>query len=208
MLLLFLIVFSGWTLVRLLVPINNGWEEILIKPIIFLLPTWFVLRSKSLITFLSEVGFKRKDLTEAILWGVGAAIALIIFNELIRHFTHNKSLNWLSLTVFSWPFLFNLLVSICTAINEEIVFRGVFFRKLFTNQNNLFFALSFSTIAFVVLHIPRAIFILKFSPANLAIYLYLLLFLSVINTLLIWKTKNLTTSIVTHTLWNFYSSLL
>ncbi len=204
---LFLIVFVSWTIIRIFTSINDGWEEILIKPVVFLIPAYFLSDRKSIFSFFSEMGFSKEKLLLNIFLGICAVTLLIAYAEFIRHFLVGKDFRLTELNIHSPTFLFNIFISFFTAFSEEIIFRGFIFKRLLIEKRGLVFSLILSTAGFVLLHIPRAIFVLHSSGADLFSYLYLLTFLSIIDTLIFWKTKNIEASITTHTLWNIYSSI-
>jgi len=209
-LILYFIILTLWTLVRFFVPINNGLEEVIIKPIIFFTPLFFILKSEqkthSIQEVGEEVGLKKEHFFKSIFIGVVAVILLILYNELITHFLKGQSSRFQHMDFTSPIFFWNIVVSFFTAFCEEVIFRGYVFQKLMKLNKGIYFSTAVSTTAFVLLHLPRIVFVLHFSPSELFVYLDLLLCLSVVNTVVFWKSKNLSSAITTHMIWNFYSS--
>jgi membrane protease YdiL (CAAX protease family) len=203
-LLLFFIVFSAWTLVRILVPISNGLEEIFIKPFVFLIPTLIFAWTDQPKKYLQALGFKKTKLFVAVGWGVGAVVLVIICKEIFSHTLGGQTTLPNFSFIFSQQFCFDAVVSFFTAICEEVVFRGYMFNQILLKKN-FPLALVISTLAFVVLHLPRAILVLHLSSYELFAYLYLLFIMGTIDALVFWKTKNIVGSTLTHALWNLYS---
>ncbi len=204
---LFLFVFATWTVIRVFTQLSDGLEEIFFKPVLFIISAYSISNSKKIGDFLTEVGFSKEKLLNSILWGLGAVIILIIYEEFISHFLAGHDLRLSRLNLQSSAFYYSILVSFFTAVSEEIVFRGFIFKKLLELKKGFVFSAVLSIVAFVLLHIPRTIFILHYSPADLFNYILILIFLGTINTLLFWKTRNLASSITAHTIWNIFTSL-
>ena len=110
----------------------------------------------------------------------------------------NKDINILNLII-------NLLLCLLTAINEEIVFRGVIFKE-FKNNNSNFKAILYSSIAFGLVHILNISSIASI-PYTLLQCLYSFA-LGLVLSLAYCYSKNLIISILIHFLFNFLNDYL
>ena len=117
---------------------------------------------------------------------------------------------------FDWHFLFSLfsisslpllVMSIATAASEEIVFRGYIFRHLLDDKVNVFVSITISSALFALMHLPRLLWSLNYSFNLISMEMVLYLLLGVANCCVFLKTKNVTSSIAAHALWNFVYAL-
>lgn len=199
-LVLFIFILGAWTVFRWLVPTEAVTDEFVVKPLLFIVPTIYLLyREKQPLSFL---GISSIKLLNAILWGCAAGIFLIGYSILIN--TFKGQVPHLQLHT-NWAL--GAATALATAISEEIVFRGYILNKIRQTTQSIWLAVGVSTIFFVIVHLPRSILVLHLTWSAIAVYCVLLTFLGAINGLLMWKTKNIAASLTTHTLWNAYLAI-
>jgi membrane protease YdiL (CAAX protease family) len=189
-----------WGGFRILFSLNNGLDEVLVKPLIFfsILYLFHFLIEKKLVR---DLGVSSVQVWRKCLIGAGAAAILIVYKTFI--FSLRSGNFSLQLSPLTGPeLIWAIVVSFATACTEELVFRGYIQQRILEKTQNIAIAIGVSNFFFVLIHIPRAIFVLHMSAFDLLSYLLLLSFLGIINSLIFWRTKNIAAPITTHWLWN------
>src|SRR5205085_1791622 len=95
-------------------------EEFFVKPIIWILPVLYLLKREH--AKLSSIGLTLKNLDKAVLYGGGVGI-LLAGEAIIVNFLKYGKLN-INPSFTSDFLITSFVISIATAISEEIVFRG------------------------------------------------------------------------------------
>ena len=204
-LLLFLVVFVGWTIYRYFANYSEFVDELLFKPMLYLLPTLLFIKIVDQKKFTS-LGFQKNGNLCSIAWGIGFGLFLIAYNTFIQSLKSGLDLHFLIslLSISSLPLL---LMSFATAISEEVLFRGYIFRHLLNDRVNVFASIAVSSFLFALMHLPRLLWSLNYSFNLIVMEMVLYLLLGVANCCVFLKTKNLTSSVAAHTLWNFVYAL-
>ena len=181
------LVFFVWTLYRLYFTENQLFEDIILKPLIWLTPVYFVTRFKNL-------GFSSKDIFKNIL--LGAVVGLVL--SLHRVYQNNLSLNFSYIAIISALF---------TGITEEVFFRGYLLNRWLTNFHNTLFPLVLNGLFFTLTHVPIAIFIYHYYGYALFTYLLTNFVSGFVYILMFYYTKSVYTPIASHIVWNIFSGI-
>ena len=198
-LLLFVFIFLVWGLYRLLFKLPEEIEEMLIKPIVWLVPVFYLLRKEG--KGVRSIGVTSKNLFPAIysalILGVIFAVEGVFVNYLkydqIR-FEANIGTDFL---------LIGLVISLATAISEEIAFRGFIFNRLLHVIGREWTANVFTTFMWLAVHLPIAIFWWEFDILGTIGYLLLTGAYSLGSGFLFARTKNVSSSILLHLMWEW-----
>ena len=94
-----------------------------------------------------------------------------------------------------------LVLSLSTAISEEILGRGFLYNRLRHYIPDVQ-AIFLSSILFILLHLPIVIFVLHLSGITLGVYLVSVFVLSVVNCMLLRFSGSLVSPILVHVFWN------
>ncbi len=193
----FLLIF--WGFYRLLFQLPDWVEEIIIKPVVWIVPVLYFVRSEK--ANLESIGVTFKNLFPSIyislILGSVFAIEAVIINYIKYgqlHFGANLG------TV---PLFASLGISFATAISEEIVFRGYIFTRLWKSLNNEWTANLISTTGWTLIHVPITIFVNKLSPSAAIVYLFLTFIFGFGSAFVYGRTKNVSSSIILHVLWEW-----
>lgn len=195
---LYLIIFVLWGLYRLLFRLPSDIEEIILKPIIWLIPTFYIvfyLEKKGL----DSLGYSVKNFGKDVLRGLEFGVMFLIVG---------LSLNYLQNGSFSlqdFParevFLPALLLSFITAISEETVFRGYIMNRLNTILKNMTLANLVTSFGFCLVHLPITIFVYHYNLPQIFIFLLLIFLTSLGSGLAFSRTKTIWASILIHVFW-------
>jgi membrane protease YdiL (CAAX protease family) len=197
--LLFTFLFLIWGCYRLIFKLPDEVEEIVVKPLIWIIPVLYLVKKEK--TDLESIGITFKNLFKSIYISLilGSFFAFLAFiTNYIKYGKFNFGAN-----LGQEGLLLSFGLSFITAISEEIVFRGYIFTRLWTALNDEWEANLFSTIAWTLIHVPVTIFINKLDPLSTIIYLFLTFIYGMGSAYLYARTKNVASSIFLHVLWEW-----
>ena len=92
-------------------------------------------------------------------------------------------------------------LGLVTAISEEMVFSGYIFMNVWRLLRKLWLAMLVTALMAALIHVPIAVFVLNYSMVQLAGYLLLVVLVSIGNTWVMSKSKNVLAPIMSHWLW-------
>ncbi|PIP52508.1 hypothetical protein COX09_01185, partial [Candidatus Beckwithbacteria bacterium CG23_combo_of_CG06-09_8_20_14_all_47_9] len=125
---LFSFIFVVWTIFRYF-PEPPAWvTELILKPLVWLAPTFWLVRKVERQP-LSSLGFTTKKLFPSLYWGIGLGMIFALEGLLTNIFKY-KGLNLIPLDYTPAFFLGTIGLSLATAFTEETVFRGYIFSRL------------------------------------------------------------------------------
>lgn len=188
-----------WGFYRVLFKLPDNIEEIILKPVIWLTPLFFLLRREKL--KISSLGITLKNLFPAIYLslGLGAIFAIeAIFLNFLKYKTFNFGAN-----IGQGGLILSLLISFATAFSEEVSFRGYIFNRLWGVLNNEWLANIITSFIWALVHIPVTIFVWKLSLSAAALYLFLTFLFGLGSAFIFARTKNVFSSVFLHVLWQW-----
>ena len=198
---LFSFVFIFWTFYRYL-PEPPVWvSELILKPVVWLLPTFWLIK-KIEKQPLSSVGITRKNLLPAFYWGIGLGIVFIL-EGLLTNVLAFKGFRLTTSGFSLLSFLAAIVLSFATAISEEIVFRGYIFNRLWQIWKKAWRANLLSSLFFVLIYLPVAIFVLGYTPWLMLVYLVFVFIFSLASGFVFSRTNNVLASILLHVFWSW-----
>lgn len=197
---LFTFIFVAWGLYRLIFRLPENIEEIILKPLFWLGPTFYLvfLREKKGI---ESLGYTLKNFKKSVLKGIIFSFLFVIVGI---------SLNYLKNGHFNFGLLFSkeiffpaLLLSFITSVSEETVFRGYIFNRLAEILKNSWLANIISSIGFCLIYLPIAVFVYHYNLPQLFIFLMLTFFSSLGSGLMFFWTGSIWASIIIHVFWSW-----
>lgn len=206
--LVWLFVFLMWTFYRIFVAQTEFIDELIAKPLFFILPVILVvvgIEKKPL----SEIGFRFTlksvitDIFIATLIGSIFAVEAIVVNG-IKY--GGLSLSVLPVVRTSGGLLPFALITLSTAACEEIVSRGYIFNRLLQTEGSEVRATVITTILFILLHLPILFTKLQFIDTSLYVYLFSLTVLS-ITACFFSKNRSFLLPILIHFFWSITVAL-
>jgi len=198
------VIFLAWALFRANFVLPEWIDELLIKPVIFVLPVVLVVlfrEKKSLCTLGICPSLKDFFLDLYIGVVIGIIFALEgLFSNYLKYGTFSFApILAVSISGGILPFLGLNLV---TAVWEELLGRGYLFKRLYELTNNQAHAAFTSSFLFLLLHIPIIFTRLHLKGSALVVYTLTTVLLGITNCYLLSFRKSLTLPILIHAFWN------
>ncbi len=188
-----------WGFYRFLFQFPEGVEELVIKPILWLLPLIYIIRKEG--NGFSSLGFTFKNFFPAIYFSIGLGIIFVI-EALLANYTKYSGFNF-GANVGTSPLFVALGFSFATAFSEETAFRGYIFSRLSFAFKNEFMANIVQTILWVAIHVPIAFFIWKLGLSAGILYLILTAVVGFGSAFVFARTGNIIGPIFLHVLWEW-----
>ncbi len=193
----YLIIF--WAFYRFLFKLPDEVEEIVIKPIVWLLPVFYFVKKEGF--GLDSIGFTLKNLFPAVYLSLGLG-AVFVAEGLLTNFLKYGGFNF-GANIGTTPLMLSLGLSFATAFSEETAFRGYIFSRLWVALKNEWTANLITTLLWTGIHVPIAFFIWKLNLMAGVVYLILTAIFGIGSAFIYGKTKNIWGSIFLHVLWEW-----
>lgn len=188
-----------WALYRFLFQLPDQIEELVVKPILWLVPIfWLTVKERFP---LSSLGFTFKNLFPSIYLSLGLG-AIFVIEAVLANFLKYGHLNFAA-NIGSMPILYSLGISFATAFSEETAFRGYIFGRFWFALKDGWAANVVSSLIWTIVHIPIAFFVWKLNLASGILYLFLTAVFGMGSAFIFGKTKNIFGSIFLHVLWEW-----
>ena len=188
-----------WAFYRFLFDLPDQVEELVVKPIVWLVPI-FWLNVKEAFP-LSSLGITFKNLFPSIYLSLGLG-AIFVLEAVLTNFFKYGYLNFAA-NIGNLPILSSLGISFATAFSEETAFRGYVFGRLWFALKDEWAANVASSLVWTIVHIPIAFFIWKLDLASGILYLILTAVFGIGSAFIFGKTKNIFGSVLLHVLWEW-----
>lgn len=198
---LFSFIFIFWAFYRYF-PEPPAWvSELILKPIVWLLPTFWLVR-KIEKQPLTSLGLTKKNLFPAAYWGIGLGLVFAL-EGLLTHILKYRGFQLISLERSFGQFLGLVLISFATAFSEELVFRGYIFNRLWQIWKKEWLANIVTAFLFVLIHLPIGIFVLGYRPLTMIAYLFFVFAFGFGSAFVFARSGNLIASILLHVFWSW-----
>lgn len=196
----------AWALYRYFFRFPEWVDEFLVKPAVFIAPiVWYVTSIEK--RNLSSLGLSTKGIFKNLYIGFGFGF-LFALEGFVSNAIKYKSIQIAPLDAFTQYGLgMMLLLSLATAISEEILSRGFVFTRLLEAKRGIWFSATVSTLLFVLLHVPILVLSLKLQGASLILFFVTDFILGFANSLLLFNTGSLVAPILIHVFWNMTVAL-
>lgn len=188
-----------WGFYRFLFKFPEEIEDLIIKPILWLVPVFILVRKEKL--GLGSLGLTLKNLFPSIYLALALGVFFAIVGILVN-FAKYKSVSFTA-EIGETPFLTALLLSLATGISEEITFRGYIFNRVWHAFGSEWKANYLVSIVWALVHIPIAIFWWKLNLSGTVGILILITIFGIGSSYIFARTKNVASSIFLHMLWEW-----
>lgn len=189
-----------WAFYRFLFKLPDEIEELIVKPIVWLIPIIYFVRKEGLSVFQS-LGITFKNLFPAIYLSLGLGAVFVAEGVLTNYLKYN-GFNF-GANIGNTPLMFSLGLSFATAFSEEISFRGYIFSRLVLALKSEWLANLVTTLLWTGIHLPIAFFVWKLSFGAGITYLILTAIFGMGSAFIYGRTKNIFGSIFLHVLWEW-----
>ncbi len=191
-----------WAIYRAKLRMPVWFDELVAKPLVFVLPVFWYILKKEKKNLLNGLDFRPKKIISDLFTGLIIGFFVILIPILI-HFLKTKqvvfpNLNQLPILVF---------LGLATATSEEILSRGFILKRLYEDSKNKLSASFFASVLFFFLHIPIVFTNPQLTGNLLLTVLAVNLAFGFINSL-IFLDYGLFLSILIHLFYNLSLSLM
>lgn len=188
-----------WGFYRFLFKLPEEIEEIIIKPILWLLPVFYLLKKEK--SKISTVGITTKNIFPAIYFSLGLGVIFAI-EGIFANFIKYKEFDF-GANLGEKVFLLSLVLSFATAISEEIAFRGFIFGRIWHATKNELFSNLVTSIVWALIHLPITVFWLNTGFSDSLSFLFLTTIFGIGSCFVYARTKNIFSSVLLHVLWEW-----
>ncbi|MDP3955148.1 MAG: type II CAAX endopeptidase family protein [bacterium] len=198
----YVFVFIVWGFYRYLFRLPDEIEEIILKPLVWLGPViWFLFREKA---NLSSIGWTTKNLFKNIYFALFLGIFFAILG-LASNLIKYQSFSFSEISFLETPELFFMALglSLITAISEETVFRGYLFSRLWHVIDDEWFANLVTSLGWVLIHLPIAIFVFHYEGGLLLVFLLLNFIFGLGAAFVFARTKAIIAPVLLHVFWSW-----
>ncbi len=189
-----------WGFYRFLFQLPEVVEETFVKPVVWLLPVFYLLAKER--EGLDSIGITFKNLFPAIYYALGLGMFFVIEALIINYVKYSGEFN-LGANIGSLPLLPALGLSFVTAISEELAFRGYVFTRVWKFLKNEVSANLLTSVFWAMIHVPITVFVWKLDLQAAVIYLFLTAIFGVGSSFVYARTKNIVSPILLHVLWQW-----
>ncbi len=195
-----------WAFYRYFFRLPEWADEFIFKPLVFVAPVFWYVRWKEGRGW-DSLGLTKKNLFISIYIGLGFGFVFAL-EGLVANAIKYGHLQIVPINAFTqYGMGMLILLSLATAVSEEILSRGFVFTRLLEGKKGLLFASFVSTAMFVILHLPILAFSLKLQGTALLLFFITDFILGFANALLLYNTGSLVAPILVHVFWNMTVAL-
>jgi len=188
-----------WGFYRFLFKLPEEIEELIIKPLVWLVPVYLLVRREK--RGVSSVGITSKNLFPAIYISLILGILFAVEGVFINYVKY-KGVDF-SANLVSNSLFISLGISFATAVSEELAFRGYLFNRIWEAFGNEWKANLLTSVVWTLIHLPIAVFWWELNLAGVLGYLLLTLIFGIGSAFVFAKTKNVASSILLHIFWEW-----
>ena len=199
-------VLLAWSLYRYYLKLPEWADELIFKPLVFVVPVlWYVRKLEK--RPLTSIGFTSKNFFISVYVGLGFGFVFAL-EGLAAHAIKYGGLKINPIDAFmQYGMGLLLLLSLATAVSEELLSRGFVFTRILEKTKSLPVASLLSTLLFVLLHVPILVMSLKLQGMTLVLFFVTDIVLGLANSLLLYNTRSLVAPILVHIFWNMTVAL-
>jgi len=188
-----------WGFYRFLFKLPEEIEELIVKPVVWLLPVFYFLRKER--ASLASVGITLKNLFPAVYFALGLG-AFFVIEGIIINFVKHGGLDF-NANIGEKMLLTSLGLSFATAISEEISFRGYLFNRVWYALGSEWTANIVTSLVWALIHVPITVFVWKLDLGATLTYLFLTTLFGIGSAFVYARTRNVFSSIFLHVLWEW-----
>lgn len=195
-----------WSLYRYFLKFPEWVDELIFKPVIFVLPViWFVSKFEKRKLF--SIGLTGKNFFTSLYVGLGFGLVFALEGLAANAIKYGKlQINPIE-AIGQYGLVMLLFLSLATAFSEELLNRGFLFSRILEKTRSMPYASLISTVLFVLLHVPILVTTLKLQGLALVLFFVTDFVLGLANSLLFYNTGSLVAPILVHIFWNMTVAL-
>jgi membrane protease YdiL (CAAX protease family) len=188
-----------WAFYRFLFQLPDNVEELVVKPILWLLPVFWLTNKEGF--RLSSLGITFKNFFSSIYLSIGLG-TIFVAEGLLANFLKYGYFNF-GANIGSMSLMASLGLSFATAISEETAFRGYIFGRLLLTLKSETMANGVQSLLWTAIHIPIAFFVWGYTLPQGIAYLFVTMLFGFGSAFIFARTKNVAGSVLLHVLWEW-----
>lgn len=197
------IVLIMWSVYRAKFQLPEVIDELIAKPIVFLLPVYWYIKNTEKKDFAPNVWLTTTKLFSNIylslfIGAIFALSALMANYGKFGTFSFGETL----LNMHAQSLVFAIVIALFTAFCEEVVSRGFVLKRLYEESGNVYTSSFLASVLFLILHIPILLTNLKLTGSVLLWFMVTDFILSLINSFVFLSRRSLVSPILIHALYN------
>ncbi|MEK7593061.1 MAG: CPBP family intramembrane glutamic endopeptidase [Patescibacteria group bacterium] len=195
-----------WMVYRYFFRFSEWTDEFVFKPLVFVAPViWYVVKKEK--RRLESIGLTLNNFYTSLYIGLGFGFVFALEGLAANVMKYGK-IQIRPIGAFDQNGMVGLLVlSLATALTEEILNRGFIFSRLYEKIKNLPVSALLSAVLFVGLHVPILVTALQLQGVTLVLFFVTTFILGLVNALLYANTGSLVAPILVHIFWNMTVAL-
>lgn len=195
----------AWSLYRYFLKLPEWFDEFVAKPLVFVAPVlWYVFKREK--RDLESIGLTGKNLFNSIYIGLGFGMVFAI-EGIAAHAIKYGKLDVTPIAAFQDYGFLLIVLSLSTAISEEILSRGFIFSRIYEKTKNLPYSAFMGSVLFILLHIPILVTSNHLTGMTLVLFFVTDFVLAFANSMLFATTGSLVAPILVHIFWNMTVAL-
>lgn len=190
-----------WTLYRYFLKLPERADELIFKPIIFVLPVlWYVARRER--RPFATIGLTWKRFLYSIALGFGIGAIFIFEGIAANRMKYGSLVLRPTLDLSFYSIFFFLLITFATAFSEELLCRGFYVSRFFEQTKRIWSSIIIPTALFMAFHVPILVTSLHFRGMTLVIFFLTTCIIGITNSVLFLATRSIVAPILVHIMWN------
>jgi membrane protease YdiL (CAAX protease family) len=186
-----------WGFYRLIIKLPDTEEELIVKPLLWLVPVVYLLAKEK--KGLATIGVTGKNLFPAIYLSLGLGAIFAVEGFVINYLKHGQ---WdFSANLGEHVFWLALTLSLVTAISEELTFRGYLFTRVRHALKSEWAANLSTSFVWALIHVPIALFWWRLDAGASFLFLILAFIFGIGSAFIFARTGNIISSILLHVMW-------
>jgi len=196
-----------WAFYRLKLKMPEWFDELIAKPVVFVLPVYYFITKIEEKDFFSSLKWSFKSIKKDFL--ISCFISLIFLITIIfANWFRHKDIGFLKQGINQAAFFYIIFISLAGAISEQILSTGFVFQRLYQESKNFYQTAFFNAILFFFLHVPLRFAIPSLAGSQLIFLMLTDIFLSLLNSYFFLSYKSLNLPIFIHAFYNIIIALI
>ncbi len=189
-----------WSLYRYFLSSSTWVDEVIAKPIIFILPVLYFIVQIEKSNILEALWIKPKEILKDLIFALVIGLILIVTVFLAFTINHHSvpSIHLQLKVIFPMATL-----ALITAISEEILSRGFIVKRLFEDSKNIWSSSVTGSILFFILYLPALLTSKSIHGNIILVFMIMNFMLGFANSLIFLYRKSLTASIFINAIYSF-----
>jgi membrane protease YdiL (CAAX protease family) len=198
---LWAVVLIIWAIYRANFHLPEWFDELIAKPLVFILPVYFFIIKTEKHKFITAVSLKSKNFFKDILLGLGIGV-IFSASAILANYIKFHKFAFSSKNISLESIITICILALATGISEEILSRGFVLKRLYEESHNVISSSFFASILFFFLHVPILFTNSRMMGNTLIIFMVTDLLLSLINSFVFLERKSLVLPILIHAFYN------